>query len=210
MSVAAVFIVVVGTAPMASASINSHADTMLTEAVNGSPAVVSGPAPSFDLINQHGQPVTLASLRGYTVALTFLDPVCTSDCPLIAQEFLVSDHMLGGAARKVKFVAIVANPQYHSVSVVDAFDRQEGLDSQPNWLFLTGSSSRLQSVLKGYGVSALVTPAGGMVDHSESAFVIDAQGHLRREFGTNPGSGSADASSFSSLLTSEIVQVLHS
>jgi cytochrome oxidase Cu insertion factor (SCO1/SenC/PrrC family) len=209
-SLAAVFIVVVGTAPMASASISSQADTVLTEAVNGPPAVISGPAPSFGLINQHGRPVTLASLRGYTVALTFLDPVCTSDCPTIAQEFRVSDQMLGGTAGRVKFVAVVANPVYHSVSVVDAFDQQEGLDSEPNWLFLTGSTSKLQSVLNAYGISAIVTPGGGMVDHSDTAFVIDSQGNLRRELGADPGSGSADSSSFSSLLTSEIVQVMRS
>jgi cytochrome oxidase Cu insertion factor (SCO1/SenC/PrrC family) len=209
LSLAAVFIVVVGTAPMASASINSQADLMLTEAVNGPPAVISGPAPSFSLINQRDQPVTLTSLRGYTVALTFLDPVCTSDCPTIAQEFRVSDQLLGEAAGRVKFIAVVANPVYHSVSVVDAFDRQEGLDTQPNWLFLTGSTSELQSVLNAYGIAAIITRGGGMVDHSDTAFVIDAHGILRRELGADPGSGSADASSFSSLLTSQIVQVMH-
>jgi cytochrome oxidase Cu insertion factor (SCO1/SenC/PrrC family) len=194
---------------MASASINSQADLMLTEAVNGPPAVISGPAPSFSLINQRDQPVTLTSLRGYTVALTFLDPVCTSDCPTIAQEFRVSDQLLGEAAGRVKFIAVVANPVYHSVSVVDAFDRQEGLDTQPNWLFLTGSTSELQSVLNAYGIAAIITRGGGMVDHSDTAFVIDAHGILRRELGADPGSGSADASSFSSLLTSQIVQVMH-
>lgn len=209
-SLCAVFVVLVGAAPMASASIGSQADTVLTEAVNGPPAITDGPAPSFGLINQHGQSVTLASLRGYTVALTFLDPVCTSDCPTIAQEFRVSDQMLGSAARRVKFVAIVANPVYHSLSVVDSFDQQEGFDAEPNWLFLTGSASNLRSVLNAYGISAIVTPGGGMVDHSDTAFVIDSQGKLRREFGADPGSGSADASSFSSLLTSEIGQVMHS
>jgi cytochrome oxidase Cu insertion factor (SCO1/SenC/PrrC family) len=209
-SLGAVFIVLVGAAPMASASIDSKADTVLTEAVNGPPAITSGPAPSFGLVNQHGQPVTLASLRGSTVALTFLDPVCTSDCPTIAQEFRVSDQMLGSAARRVKFVAIVANPVYHSIGVVDAFDRQEGLDTEPNWLFLTGSASELRSVLNAYGISAIVTPGGGMVDHSDTAFVIDSQGSIRRELGADPGSGSADSSSFSSLLTSEIVQVMRS
>jgi cytochrome oxidase Cu insertion factor (SCO1/SenC/PrrC family) len=209
-SLAAIFIVLAGTAPMASASIDSQADTMLTEAVNGPPAVSSGPAPPFGLIDQHGRAVTLASLRGYTVALTFLDPVCTSDCPAIAQEFRVSDQMLGPSAGRVKFVAVVANPQYHSVSVVDSFDQQEGLEHLSNWLFLTGPASRLKAVLTAYGISAFLTPAGGMVDHSDTAFVIDARGDLRREFGADPGSDSADASSFSSLLTSEIVQVMHS
>ena len=60
------------------------------------------------------RPVSLAGLRGRTVALTFLDPVCTSDCPLIAQEFKEADSLLGGAARVQSFVAVVANPIYRA------------------------------------------------------------------------------------------------
>jgi peroxiredoxin len=39
------------------------------------------------LTDQHGRTITLANLRGKVVLLTFLDPVCTSDCPMEAQEF---------------------------------------------------------------------------------------------------------------------------
>jgi cytochrome oxidase Cu insertion factor (SCO1/SenC/PrrC family) len=110
----------------------------------------------------------------------------------------------------VKFVAIAANPVYHSVSDIDAFNRQEGMASQANWLFLTGSTAQLASALNAYGIAALVSPAGGMVAHADTAYVIDAQGNSRRILNTDPGAGSADASSFSSLLASEITQVMHS
>ena len=43
--------------------------------------------------------------------MTFLDPVCTTDCPVIAQEFRMASQMLGPSAVKVRFVAIAANPQ---------------------------------------------------------------------------------------------------
>ncbi len=209
LSLAAIFVVLLGCAPMASASVDSRADTVLTEAVDGPPAVISGPAPGFSLVDQNGQPVTLTSLRGYTVALTFLDPVCTTDCPTIAQEFRVTDQQLGSSAARVKFVAIAANPLYHSVSVVDAFDSQEGLDAEPNWLFLTGTTAQLSAVLNAYGIAVDVTPAGGMVAHADTAYVIDAQGNSRLVLNDDPGSGAADASSFSSLLASEITQVMH-
>jgi cytochrome oxidase Cu insertion factor (SCO1/SenC/PrrC family) len=207
---AAVFAVLAGAVPMASASIDRRADVVLTEGVDGVPAVISGRAPAFRLVDQYDRPVTLADLRGYTVALTFLDPVCTTDCPLIAQEFRVTDQLLGSAAGKVKFVAIAANPLYHTVGVLDAFDRQEGLDAQANWLFLTGSTSQLATVLNAYRVATFVTPAGGMVGHADTAYVIDAHGSTRRVMDDDPGSAAADASSFSSLLASEIIQVMHS
>jgi cytochrome oxidase Cu insertion factor (SCO1/SenC/PrrC family) len=207
----AVVIVLVGAAPMAAASVNRTADPILAEAIDGTPNVTAGPAPDFHLVDQRGQPVSLADLRGYAVALTFLDPVCTTDCPIIAQEFRVASQMLGPNAQRAKFVAIVANPIYNTVSAVDAFDRQEGLDSQPNWLFLTGSRSELQSVWNAYGIAAFVSPAGGMVAHSDEAFVIDARGTTRRVLSTDPGPAQAeDQSSFAGLLASQMSQVLHS
>ena len=41
--------------------------------------------------------------------MTFLDPVCTSDCPIIAQEFKQTGQMLGTQAKNVELVAVVAN-----------------------------------------------------------------------------------------------------
>jgi cytochrome oxidase Cu insertion factor (SCO1/SenC/PrrC family) len=209
-AVGAIAVVLIGTAPMVAASVNSRTDTDLTEAVNGTPQPTSNPAPDFHLVDQRGQPVSLASLRGYTVAMTFLDPVCTSDCPAIAQEFKVANQMLGSSARKVRFVAIAANPTYHSVAALDDFDRQEGLASQSNWLYLTGSSSTLASVLGAYGVADQNGVAGSMTIHADLSYVIDADGVTRWIIPSDPGSGTADQASFSNLLVSEIDQVMHS
>ena len=98
-SLGALALLVLGAAPMAVASTNPHADPILALAIDGNPNVVDLPAPGFQLVNQNGQPVSLAGLRGRTVALTFLDPVCTSDCPLIAQEFKEADSLLGAPPR---------------------------------------------------------------------------------------------------------------
>jgi cytochrome oxidase Cu insertion factor (SCO1/SenC/PrrC family) len=206
-----VAIVLVGTAPMVAASVTSRSDIELAESADGAPVVVTSPAPPFQLVDQHGSPVSLADLRGHTVALTFLDPVCTTDCPIIAQEFRVANQLLGRAAGQVRFVSIAANPVYHSVPVLAAFDRQEGLASQSNWLFLTGTRSALQTVWNDYGVTAVDAPAGGMVAHSDVVYVIDAHGDTRRILNADPGAaGPANQSSFSSLLAEQITQVIGS
>ena len=121
---------------MAMAAANPNADPILSEALDGTPNNLDSPAPAFTLTDQHGRTVSLASLRGHVVALTFLDPVCTSDCPLIAQEFRSTDQQLAGQDSRVDFIAIVANPIYRSVSYTNAFDEQEGLTHLP-----TGTSS---------------------------------------------------------------------
>ncbi len=209
-AVAALAIVLVGTGPMAVAAVNNNADPILTEALDGSPNSVNLPAPPFALTDQRGNPVSLASLRGHAVALTFLDPVCTSDCPLIAQEFRQTDQRLGDQARDVDFVAIVANPIYRSVSFTNAFDRQESLTRLPNWYYLTGSADDLRSVWNSYGVEVATVGAGAMVAHSDLGFVIDAQGQERDALIDDPGPTQEFASSFSSLLLSRIDQVLNS
>ena len=103
-------------------------------------------ASPFTLTDQHGKQVSLASLRGKVVLLTFLDPVCTSDCPLIAQEFREADQVLGAKAQNVELVAVVNNRVYHSVADTRAFDLQEGLFAVPNWLYLTGTLPQLKKV----------------------------------------------------------------
>jgi cytochrome oxidase Cu insertion factor (SCO1/SenC/PrrC family) len=201
-------IVLVGTAPMTLAATNSQADPIISQALNGTPNVLTVPAPPFTLINQRGESVSLSSLRGHTVALTFLDPVCTSDCPLIAQEFHQADEQLGNNSSKVDFVAVVANPIYRSIDFTQAFDRQEGLSHVRNWLYLTGSVSQLQHVWSSYGVLVESAGAGAMAAHSDLAFVINGRGVEEAVLQSDPGTG-AQASSFSSLLLERINLVLH-
>ena len=150
----AVGLIILGAAPMAAAQASPNADPILAEAISGSSAPLNFPAKAFQLTDQHGQTVSLASLRGKVVLLTFLDPVCTTDCPLIAQEFRAAGQLLGAAARQVELVAIVANPVYHQVADTQAFDRQEHLTQVPNWLYLTGSVPQLQQVWRNYAIAA--------------------------------------------------------
>jgi cytochrome oxidase Cu insertion factor (SCO1/SenC/PrrC family) len=145
------------------------------------------------------------------VLMTFLDPVCTSDCPLIAQEFRAANQLLGPASDQVELVAVVANPVYHQVADTQAFDRQEHLDQVPNWLYLTGSVPQLQQVWKDYGISAEILPAGSMIGHQDIAYVIDRAGRVRQELNTDPGPGTAATkSSFAVLLANAVRQTLRS
>jgi cytochrome oxidase Cu insertion factor (SCO1/SenC/PrrC family) len=154
--------------------------------------------------------VTLASLRGKVVLLTFLDDTCTTDCPLIAQEFRRAGQLLGADAARVELVAINYNPVYTQVSYIQAFNRQEGLAGVPNWVFLTGSLGQLKKVWRRYGVpDAEVLPAGSMIGHGDYAFVIDQHGHLRQELGFDTGPGTqATQSSFAAELADAAQQLL--
>jgi cytochrome oxidase Cu insertion factor (SCO1/SenC/PrrC family) len=192
-----------GTFPLAAAAANRSADPVLAKALDGSPAVLNFPAKDFSLTDQHGRTVTLASLRGKVVLLTFLDPVCTTDCPLIAQEFRAADQLLGARRKNVELVAVTSNPVYHSAADTLAFDRQEGMAQLPNWKYLSGSLPALKQMWHDYYFTAEVVPAGGMILHPDIAYVIDPSGRARTELNFDPGPGtSATESSFAAELVS--------
>jgi cytochrome oxidase Cu insertion factor (SCO1/SenC/PrrC family) len=208
-AVGALAMVLIGAAPMALAATNPHADPILAEAVNGTPNVVNFPAYKFTLTDQSNRTVSLDSLRGRTVVLTFLDPVCTTDCPIIAQELRAADQQLGSAAAGVDLVAVVNNPLFLTSAATNAFDRQEGLAGLRNWLFLTGPLHALQQVWNDYGVLTSLLPAGAMVSHNDLVYVIDPKGNVRAVLDSDPGSGSAIRSSFTSLLTAQVLSASH-
>jgi cytochrome oxidase Cu insertion factor (SCO1/SenC/PrrC family) len=207
----AVAITVIGAAPMAVAQANPNADPIIAEAIAGNSAPLNFPAPAFRLTDQNGTQVSLASLRGKVVLLTFLDPVCTSDCPEIAQIFRGASQVLGASASRVELVAIVTNPLYRSVAYTRAFDHQERLTELPNWLFLTGSLAQLEQAWRSYGIAHAILPAGGMIGHNDVAYVIDANGRTRRELNVDPGPAtSSSTSSFAVELTNAARQALKS
>ncbi|MGB6575407.1 MAG: SCO family protein, partial [Trebonia sp.] len=205
----AIGVIVVGAAPMAFASANRNADPIIAQALAGASGPMNEPAPGFTLTSQDGHQVSLSSLRGKVVLLTFLDPVCTTDCPIIAQELRAADAMLGAKAGGTELVAVVANPTYTSTAFTAAFTRQEGLSQVPNWLYLTGPLSQLVPVWHQYGIEVQNLPAGAMSAHNDLAFVISATGRLRQEISDDPGPGTAATqSSFAGLLANSVLQVM--
>ncbi len=208
-AVGALGVAIIGIVPMMAASASTTASPLVAEALDGSSAPLNFRAPAFQLTNQAGRQVSLASLRGKVVLLTFLDPVCTSDCPLIAQEFRQADQLLAGQQRQVELVAVVANPLYNGLSYTQAFDRQEHMNTLPNWDYLTGSVAQLKKVWRQYDIAAQITPAGGMIGHSDVAYVIDRSGRTRTELDFDPGPGTTSSqASFASELFSAAQQNL--
>ncbi|MDX6389785.1 MAG: hypothetical protein QOJ73_848 [Streptosporangiaceae bacterium] len=208
-SAGAVGLIILGAAPMAAAQASPVADTILAQAIDGSSAPLNYRAPAFNLTDQHGRAVTLASLHGKVVLLTFLDPVCSSDCPLIAQEFRQAGQLLAADSRHVELVAVNYNPLYTQLAYTRAFDHQEGLDTVANWLYLTSPRAQLQQVWRNYGLPMQILPAGSMIGHGDYAFVIDQAGHVRRELDFNPGPATASTkSSFAAELTDAAQQLL--
>ena len=168
--------------------------------------------PGFTLTNQYGKKVSLASFRGKAVLLTDLDPLCWSECPLLGAELAQVDRQLGSEAKRVELVAVVANPDLHSVGVLRAFDAELGLDKLANWEYLTGSTAHLRRVWRAYGWY-IKAPQFGMVNHPSIMEFLNPSGlevanlGLSDKFGYQTESGKLDGA-YVSLITEILNRVL--
>jgi len=147
-------------------------------------------APEISLIDQNATPFTLSSLQGKKVILTFLDPTCSSECPIEAQQMRAAADALGADAG-VEFVVVNCNPQVTSAASMRAFDEQEHLTNWAAWHFLTGTPAQLAAVWKQWGIQVQIGKNGSMVMHTEPFFAIDTDGVVRFTWDATTGEGAS-------------------
>jgi cytochrome oxidase Cu insertion factor (SCO1/SenC/PrrC family) len=131
--------------------------------------------PDLTLLNQAGRLVDLRQWSNKAVVLTFLDPVCYYQCPIMAEQIEAADHRLGALAKDVEFVAVVANPIYRSESEVRAFDSTTLLNRLPNWQYLTGTLPQLERVWSDFSLPIEI-PRLQMVDHPTVLYFVKPGG----------------------------------
>jgi cytochrome oxidase Cu insertion factor (SCO1/SenC/PrrC family) len=151
-------------------------------------APLNAMAPGFTLTDQFGKRVSLHSLRGRVVVLTFNDPECTTICPLTTTALLHAKTLLGPAASAVDLIGVGANPEKTQVKWVRAYSQVHGMLHK--WRFLTGSLPELKRVWRAYGIEAAVV--NGMIDHTPATFVIDRRGRESRLYLTQMAYTSVD------------------
>jgi cytochrome oxidase Cu insertion factor (SCO1/SenC/PrrC family) len=137
------------------------------------------PAPDFTLANQDGRAISLSSLRGRVVLLTFLNSRCKHLCRIEGPVLGDVQRSLPEAERPV-IVAVSVNPEDTSASV-RAAARDWGW--QPDdWHWLMGNPRQLAAVWAAYGVDVQQAPDD--VLHSGALYVIDPAGDERAGYAT--------------------------
>ena len=135
-------------------------------------------APGFALRDQLGRPVSLDSLRGQRVVVSFLDPVCRNLCPLEAKQLAQVERDLGPA-----LLAVSVNPWADSRANFAADARAWRLPT--TWRWATGPKETLERVWRDYKVDVSIrrrTVAGVAVRdvaHTQAVYLIDRAGYLR-------------------------------
>ena len=137
-------------------------------------------APNVSLRDQTGSVVTLASLRGSPVVLTFLDSQCKSSCPIEGRQ-------LGSVLRRLP---AAQRPTLVIVSVNHTGDTPAGIRHALAKWHLNGpwavhwlnasTRAQLASVWRSYGVR--VIPKSNDVVHSLALYLIDRRGYERTAY----------------------------
>jgi cytochrome oxidase Cu insertion factor (SCO1/SenC/PrrC family) len=149
---------------------------------------------NLDLVDQSGQRVTLASLRGKTVVLADFLSLCQEVCPLTTANLrsVVDAVRRAGMTGDVQVLEVTVDPQRDRPARLKAYQHLFG--AEPNWSFATGRASDVAALWKWFGVAYSRTeePAGPPprdwltgrpltydVDHQDVVFVLGSDGNER-------------------------------
>jgi protein SCO1 len=139
-----------------------------------------GLAPPAILIDSAGNSFDLAKLRGKLVLVSFIYTTCRGTCPATTDRLKQLEKSLEAAGlwgKSVEFVSITLDPARDTPDVLARYARLHGADTAA-WHFLSGTSERVESVAKAWGIWVR-RDSNGVLDHTSRIFLLDQRGHER-------------------------------
>lgn len=120
-------------------------------------------------------PVSLSSLAGHVVVLSFANAPCNDICPVLSREVAKADALLGRTAAPVTFLIVNTDPLALAPGDAEILTHT-ALGSLPNVRFLTGTLKALDPVWTTYGISITADRATRVVSHTNSLYFIGPTG----------------------------------
>ncbi|HZO33465.1 MAG TPA: SCO family protein [Gaiellaceae bacterium] len=130
-------------------------------------------APAFALRDQRRRVVSLASERGRTVVLAFMDPRCKQECPIEGRALAHAELQVPAAQRPVLLIVSV-NPR---ATAADARAASREWSLAGDWHWLLGRRAELARVWRAYDIT--VIPKSSDIVHSTAVYLIDRRGFER-------------------------------
>ena len=137
-----------------------------------------GSVPSFELVNQNGQPFGSAQLLGKIWIADFIFTTCPGPCPMISSR--MSELQKPLEKTDVHLVSFTVDPDKDTPEVLRGY--AEKLQAQPSrWDFLTGPKSTIYNLSRNsfkLAVSDSSAETGTPV-HSTRMILVDRHGDIR-------------------------------
>jgi len=132
------------------------------------------PAPPLALVDQHGDTVTLAALRGRLVLVTFAYAHCPTVCPLVVRDVLAAQRRL--AERRVQVVVVTLDPWRDTPRRLATVAAEWNLAEDAH--VLSGDTASVLRTLDAWNVPHERNSANGDVAHPSVVYLVDAAGQL--------------------------------
>lgn len=140
------------------------------------------PAPDFELTNRTGETVSLGSLRGKTVLMSFIYTNCPEACPLLPGAYVQLQETFNEQINDGEFelMFITTDPARDTTEKIQRYTKAMGGE----WLFLTGEEADLTKVWREYDIYREIKERNReiVVYHSYKLFLIDKDGMLRYQY----------------------------
>jgi protein SCO1/2 len=150
---------------------------------------VGAPVPNQTFVDQDGNTIDLASLRGSAVIVTFIYTSCPMPdfCPLMDRNVAAMQAKLkeNGNMLKAHLLSVSFDPQVDTPPVLKKHAEQLGADPRL-WSFVTGDRDEIDKWASGFGVSisrAMNDPRD--ITHNLRTEIIDRQGNLVQVYNGN-------------------------
>jgi protein SCO1 len=137
--------------------------------------------PPTALLDQHGQQVSLADLKGKPVLFDFIYTSCPGECLMLTQRMKRIANALGPElGNQVRLVSITVDPEHDQPKQLLEYATNQAADMK-GWLFLTGTPAQIDAELARFKLIRQ-HEADGSVDHVLEMFLVAPTGHALLQY----------------------------
>lgn len=128
----------------------------------------------FDFINQDGQHITLAQVKGKVMAVEFFFVQCGSICPLMNEQMMRVDSAFN-KEENFRILSHTVKPEEDDVAALKEYATVH--HASKNWIFMTGEKEALYKA----GRMSYLLDADGIPEflHTSYFTIVDKKGRLR-------------------------------
>jgi protein SCO1 len=144
-------------------------------------AAAAGSLTDTKLIDQNGQTVWLASLKGKLLVVDFIYTSCPGPCLMETAKLTNVAAGLGAdLGWKASIVSITVDPEHDSPARLREYAQEQGADKK-GWYFLTGSAADVDRALAGFKMFREKGPDGS-VGHLVDMLLVGPDGREVRDY----------------------------
>ena len=137
--------------------------------------------PDVQLIDDHGQPFALVSLKGKVVLIDFVHIGCPGVCDTLINKFgQIADQIRPELGTRVMLVSVTNDPVHDRPELLLKLARDRQAD-MGGWLFLTGNTANVNRVIAAFGIDNHPLPDGSP-NHISRVFMLGPDLRQQREY----------------------------